>query len=163
GGGVLAYFLGHAAVVHSGGHMFPGVLELPEGWDKPGFEWPRGPRQMFYMDIGARSPQDVTALGIKTGDFATIPKAYHNLRGRRPSARPFEDRVGCPALIAAVWALGPDAKGRDLTFIWSTSEELGLEGAAAAAKHMSAQGRAPDYVFAVDTFVSSDSPLESKR
>ena len=26
-----------------------------------------------------------------------------------------------------------------------------------------AQGKAPDYVFAIDTFVSADSPLESKR
>jgi putative aminopeptidase len=163
GGGVLAYFLGHAAVVHSGAHMIPGVLELPEGWDKPGFEWPRGGRQMFHMDIGARNPDDVTALGIKTGDFATIPKQYHKLMGRRATARAFDDRVGCTALIAAAWALGPDAQGRDLTFIWSTSEELGLEGAAAVAKHMAEQGRAPNYVFAVDTFVSSDSPLESKR
>ena len=163
GGGVLAYFLGHAAVVHSGEHMRPGVLELPEGWDKPGFEWPRGGRQIFHMDVGAQNPEDVGALGIKTGDFVTIPKAYHKLMGRRAAARAFDDRVGCTALIAATWALGPDAKGRDLTFIWSTSEELGLEGAAAAAKHLSAQGRTPDYVFAVDTFVSADSPLESKR
>jgi putative aminopeptidase len=163
GGGVLAYFLGHTVVVHSGDHMIPGVLELPEGWDKPGFEWPRGGRQMFHMDIGARNPEDVAALGIKTGDFVTIPKQYHKLMGRRASARAFDDRVGCTALIAAAWALGPDAQGRDLTFIWSTSEELGLEGAAAAAKHMAEQGKAPNYVFAVDTFVSSDSPLESKR
>jgi putative aminopeptidase FrvX len=28
---------------------------------------------------------------------------------------------------------------------------------------MAAEGRAPEYVFAVDTFVSSDSPLESTR
>jgi putative aminopeptidase len=163
GGGVLAYFLGHAAVVHSGVHMIPGVLELPEGWDKPGFEWPRGGRQMFHMDIGARNPEDVAALGIKTGDFVTIPKQYHKLIGRRASARAFDDRVGCTALIAAAWALGPDSQGRELTFIWSTSEELGLEGAAAAAKHLAEQGRSPNYVFAVDTFVSSDSPLESKR
>jgi putative aminopeptidase FrvX len=163
GGGVLAYFLGHAAVVHSGTHMVPGVLELPEGWDKPGFEWPRGPRMMFHMDIGARNPEDVAALGVKTGDFVTIPKQYHKLMGRRASARAFDDRVGCTALVAAAWALGPDLKGRDVTFIWSTSEELGLEGAAAAAKRMSEQGKAPDYVFAVDTFVSADSPLESKR
>lgn len=163
GGGVLAYFLGHAAVVHSGTHMFPGVLELPEGWDRPGFEWPRGPRMMFHMDIGARNPEDVAALGVKTGDFVTIPKQYRKLMGRRASARAFDDRVGCTALVAAAWALGPDLKGRDVTFIWSTGEELGLEGAAAAAKRMSAQGKAPDYVFAVDTFVSADSPLESKR
>ncbi|HET8889591.1 MAG TPA: M20/M25/M40 family metallo-hydrolase [Candidatus Angelobacter sp.] len=163
GGGVLAYFLGHAAGVHSGAHMIPGVLELPEGWDKPGFDWPRSPRMMFHMDIGARNPEDVAALGIKTGDFVTIPKQYHKLIGRRAAARAFDDRVGCTALVAAAWALGPDVKGRDITFIWSTSEELGLEGAAAAAKHLAAQGKTPDYVFAIDTFVSSDSPLESKR
>jgi putative aminopeptidase FrvX len=40
---------------------------------------------------------------------------------------------------------------------------LGLEGAAAAAKKLASQGKAPDYVFAVDTFVSADSPLESPR
>jgi putative aminopeptidase len=163
GGGVLAYFLGHAAVVHSGSHMYPGVLELPEGWDKPGFEWPRGQRQMFHMDIGARNGEDVAKLGIKTGDFVTIPKQYHKLMGRRAAARAFDDRVGCTALVAAAWALGPNLKGRDVTFIWSTSEELGLEGAAAAAKRLAAQGKTPDYVFAVDTFVSADSPLESKR
>ena len=50
-----------------------------------------------------------------------------------------------------------------MTFIWSTREELGLEGAADAAKAMASQGRAPDFVFAIDTFVSSDSPLESSR
>ena len=163
GGGVLAYFLGHAAVVHSETRMVPGVLELPEGWDKPGFEWPRGQRMMFHMDIGARNPEDVAALGVKTGDFVAVPKQYHKLMGRRAAARAFDDRVGCTALVAATWALGPDLKGRDVTFIWSTSEELGLEGAAAAAKHLAADGKAPNYVFAVDTFVSADSPLESKR
>ncbi|HZU33503.1 MAG TPA: M20/M25/M40 family metallo-hydrolase [Candidatus Angelobacter sp.] len=163
GGGVLAYFLGHAALVHSGNGDHPGVLELPEGWEKPGFEWPRGPRMMFHMDIGAHNPEEVVAIGIKTGDFVTIPKQYHKLMGRRASARAFDDRVGCTALVAATWALGQNLKGRDITFIWSTSEELGLEGAAAAAKHMAADGKTPDYVFAVDTFVSADSPLESKR
>jgi putative aminopeptidase FrvX len=163
GGGVLAYFLGHAALVHSGNGDHPGVLELPEGWEKPGFEWPRGTRMMFHMDIGAHNPDEVAAMGIKTGDFVTIPKQYHKLMGRRASARAFDDRVGCTALVAATWALGPNLKGRDVTFIWSTSEELGLLGAAAAAKHLAADGKTPDYVFAVDTFVSADSPLESKR
>jgi putative aminopeptidase FrvX len=163
GGGVLAYFLGHAALVHATRHVWPGVLELPEGWEKPDFQWTRNSRQMFYMDIGARNADDVAALNIKVGDFVTIPKQYHKLMGRRASARAFDDRVGCTALVAATWALGPNAKGRDITFIWSTSEELGLLGAAAAAKHMAAEGKTPDFVFAIDTFVSADSPLESKR
>lgn len=163
GGGVLAYFMGHAALVHSANGIHPGVLELPDGWEKDDFKWPRGPRTQFRLDVGAHSPDDVAQLGIKQGDFVTIPKEYHKLAGTRASARAFDDRVGCAALVAAAWALGPNLKDRNVTFIWSTSEEIGLVGAADAAKQLAAEGHAPDYVFAVDTFVSSDSPLESKR
>jgi putative aminopeptidase FrvX len=59
--------------------------------------------------------------------------------------------------------LGPDLGDRQVTFIWSTEEEVGLKGAAAAAERMAKEGNAPDFVFAIDTFVSSDSPIESKR
>ena len=134
------------------------------GRDQPKFEWPRESRTATYrMDVGAANPQQVAELGIKAGDFVTIPKQYRRLLGTRANARSFDDRVGCTALIAATWALGPRLNGRDVTFIWSTGEELGLVGAAAAAKNMAAEDRAPAYVFAVDTFVSSDSPLESTR
>jgi putative aminopeptidase len=71
--------------------------------------------------------------------------------------------VGCAALIAAVNAIGPELKGRDVTFVWSTEEEVGLKGAAAFAEQAAKEGRVPDFVFAIDTFVSSDSPLESER
>jgi putative aminopeptidase FrvX len=162
GGGVLAYFLGHVGLLHSANGIHPGVVELPEGWEKADFQWPRNPRQMFRMDVGAQNAEQVQQLGIKQGDFVTVPKQYHKLLRSRASARAFDDRVGCVALVAATWALGQNPN-RDLTFIWSTREELGLEGATAAAKNMDAQGRLPDYVFAIDTFVSSDSPLESKR
>jgi putative aminopeptidase len=166
GGGILAYFLGHAALVHSGNGMHPGVLELPDGWEKPDFQWPRGQRQTFRMDVGAQTPEQAAELGIKQGDFVTIPKAYRKLLGTKASARALDDRVGCAALVEAAWALGESANQHtknDITFVWSTREELGLEGAAVAAKDMATAGRTPNYVFAIDTFVSSDSPLESKR
>ncbi len=83
--------------------------------------------------------------------------------GTRANARSFDDRVGCTALIAAVRALGPELAGRDVTFVWSTEEEVGLKGAAAYAEQAAKENRVPDFVFAIDTFVSSDSPLESKR
>jgi len=70
-------------------------------------------------------------------------------------------------LIEAVRALGPNPDaavgGRDVTFVWSTEEEVGLKGAAAFAEQAAKEGRVPDFVFAIDTFVSSDSPLEVKR
>ncbi len=120
-----------------------------------------------FVDVGARSAGEVQKLGIKAGDrigdYITIPKKYRPLLGRRANARSFDDRAGCAAAIAAIWELGPQLPGRDVTFIFSTGEELGLLGAGASAKKMAADGRAPDFVFAIDTFVSSDSPLESKR
>src|SRR5215510_3732908 len=163
GGGVLAYFMGHAAFVHSTNGIHPGVLELPDGWDKDDFKWPRGPRTQFRVDVGAKTAEQAAQLAIKTGDYVTIPKKYHKLLGTRASARAFDDRMGCAALVSAAWALGPDLKNRNITFVWSTSEELGLLGAADLAKRLAGEGRAPEYVFAVDTFVSSDSPLESRR
>jgi len=163
GGGESAYFLGHPALVHTAGGIRPGAIELPAGWEKPGFKWPDDRTTMFHMDVGARTPQQAEQLGIKAGDFITIPKKYRPLLGTRANGRSFDDRVGCSALIAAAWALGPNLRDRNITFVWSTGEEIGLEGAAEVAKNLAAQGKPPDYVFAVDTFVSSDSPLESKR
>src|SRR6516225_1943115 len=73
---------------------------------------------------------------IKVGDWITIPKEYRPLLGTRANARSFDDRVGCAALVEAVRALGRDLAGRDVTFIWSTEEEVGLKGAAAAAERL---------------------------
>jgi putative aminopeptidase FrvX len=167
GGGYTEYFLGHVVLVHkSDGTTSGGVLELPDGWDRPGFEWPHGPRGLdepAHVYVGTRSGEETQKLGIKTGDWITIPKEYRPLLGNRANARSFDDRVGCAALIQAVQALGPDLPGRDVTFVWSTEEEVGLKGAADLAERMAKEGKTPDFVFAIDTFVSSDSPLESKR
>jgi putative aminopeptidase FrvX len=167
GGGYAEYFLGHVVLIHKAdGNTTGGVLELPAGWEQPGFEWPHGPRSMdeaVHVHVGTRSAEETQKLGIKAGDWITIPKEYRPLLGTRANGRSFDDRVGCAALVEAVRALGPDLPGRDVTFIWSTEEEVGLKGAAAAAERMAKGGRTPDFVFAIDTFVSSDSPLESKR
>jgi putative aminopeptidase FrvX len=167
GGGYTEYFLGHVMLLHkTDGTAVGGVLELPAKWDQPGFEWPHGPKAMdepVHMYVGTHSAEETQKLGIKVGDWATVPKKYRPLIGTRANARSFDDRVGCAALIEAVRVLGPDLGDRQVTFIWSTEEEVGLKGAAAAAERMAKEGNAPDFVFAIDTFVSSDSPIESKR
>jgi putative aminopeptidase FrvX len=167
GGGYTEYFLGHVMLLHKAdGSTVGGVLELPAKWDQPGFEWPHGPKAMdepAHMYVGTHSAEETQKLGTKVGDWATVPKKYRPLIGTRANGRSFDDRVGCAALIEAVKALGPDLGDRQVTFIWSTEEEVGLKGAAAAAERMAKEGNAPDFVFAIDTFVSSDSPIESKR
>ena len=167
GGGYTQYFLGHVVLVHKkDGSKVGGVLELPSGWEKPGFEWQMSSRSMdepARAFVGTQSKKETEQLGIATGDFVTVPKEYRELLGTRANGRSFDDRVGCAALIAAANAIGPELPGRDVTFVWSTREEIGLEGAAAFAEQAAKEGRSPDFVFAIDTFVSSDSPLESKR
>jgi len=170
GGMDLSFYQGHPVLVHSSGSQFPGnpdwpgVMELPNGWDEQNFKW-SGARadQALRIDVGAHNAKEVADLGIKAGDSVTIPKKYRPLLGTRANGRSFDDRVGDTALISAVWALGGPLKDRDVTFVWSTSEELGLIGAGKLATRLAAEGHSPDYVFAIDTFVSADSPLESKR
>ena len=162
GGMDLDYYLGHPMLVHTATGMRPGVMELPAGWRAPGFHL-RRQRPPYRADVGARSAAEAAALGIAVGDTVTIPKQYRQLLGDRATARAFDDRVGDAALIAAAWRLGPNVPGRDLTLVWSVGEEVGLDGARALAQRLAAAGRTPNDVFAIDTFVSSDSPLESPR
>ena len=168
GGGDLSFFAGHPALVHAAKGDLDAIVELPNGWDTANFKWPTdagqpGSTNPVRVDVGARTADGVAKLGIQLGDTITIPKEYRPLLGTRANGRSFDDRVGDTALISAVWAVGAPLKDRDVTFVWSTGEEEGLVGAAKVAQRLAAAGQEPDFVFAVDTFVSADSPIESKR
>jgi putative aminopeptidase FrvX len=86
-----------------------------------------------------------------------MPKQYMRLAGTRATGRSFDDRVGAASLVLAVRHLNRSLLRHSVAFIWSTREEIGLEGARAAA---AALGARPVRVHAIDTFVSADSPLE---
>jgi putative aminopeptidase FrvX len=163
GGGAAPYFWGHPVLLHTGSGLRAGVIELPANYQDAAFSWPTDIRASAQLYVGAHSPAEVAALGIKAGDTMTVLKSYRPLLGHRVSARSLDDRVGCAALLHAVWALGPNFHGADVTFVWSTREELGLLGAGEYADEANRTGKVPDFVFAIDTFVSSDSPLESPR
>ena len=71
-----------------------------------------------------------------------------------------DDRVGSAALLTAVQRLDPSMLEHRVIFAWSVQEEGGLHGARALAKRFGASTRR---VYSIDTFVSSDTPLESTR
>jgi putative aminopeptidase FrvX len=89
-----------------------------------------------------------------------MPKQFVRLAGTRATGRSFDDRVGSAAQILAVRRLNPASLWHRVIFVWSVREEIGLEGAQAAAH---ALGLRPARVHAIDTFVSADSPLEPKN
>jgi putative aminopeptidase FrvX len=113
----------------------------------------------YELYVGADSEADAKALGIASGDQVIFKKRIVDLGPDVLATRAVDDRAGCASLLAA--ALQTDwskLKGRTVTCAWSVEEEIGLNGASAIAKVLK-----PDYVFAIDTFVSTDSPLENKR
>jgi putative aminopeptidase FrvX len=109
------------------------------------------------IDIGTTSRAATHARGVSPGQTVTMPKQYVRLAGTRATGRSFDDRVGSAAQLLALGGLDRAALKHQVIFIWSVREEIGLEGAAAAA---AALGTTPRRVHAIDTFVSADSPLE---
>jgi putative aminopeptidase FrvX len=73
-------------------------------------------------------------------------------------ARGLDDRAGTTALLTALGRIDPDALDHKVIFAWSVHEEGGLIGAEAMAVRYGPSARR---IYSVDTFVSSDTPLES--
>jgi putative aminopeptidase FrvX len=145
------------ALVHTGREVIPGVF-LPRD-SVPPAELRRTPSAL-RADVGAGSRAATEAMGISVGNTLTMPKQFVRLAGNRATGRSFDDRVGDAAQILAVRHLDRQRLHHTVVFIWSVREEIGLEGARAAA---SALGVKPIRVHAIDTFVSADSPLEPKN
>ncbi len=116
---------------------------------------PRELTAWFGVDSAA-----LAARGVTVGTSVTSLKTATRLGRSRFTSRSIDDRAGCTALIEAVRAIRPEALTRKVIFAWVVREEIGLEGAAALAS--SVRGSVAR-VYAVDTFVSSESPLDEHR
>jgi putative aminopeptidase len=108
--------------------------------------------------FGTASRAGTEALGVAAGTALTVPKRMERLGPNRVTARAMDDRCGTAVLVAALRRLDPAKVRGTVTFAWVTGEETGLLGSRALARRLH-----PAYAFAVDTFVSSDSPLDNKR
>src|SRR5690242_13422686 len=155
------------------GGLYPSLWEGQPAllhFDVPGKEPLHG---VFYPRETAttKQPEALTAwfgvdgnrlnqLGVVKGMSVTAFKSATRLGATRFTARALDDRAGSTALILAVRRLNPATLKHKVIFAWSVREETGLEGAKALAIRY---GTTVKRVFSVDTFVSSDSPMETTR
>ncbi|HWA40145.1 MAG TPA: M20/M25/M40 family metallo-hydrolase [Gemmatimonadales bacterium] len=153
GGFIASLYEAEPALIHTGSGVVPAVF-LPR--DSIGRTPTRSPGAI-RADPGTGSKAATERLGVKVGSTLTMPKSYARLVGTRATGRSFDDRVGAAALVLAVRRIDPAALRHGVAFVWSTREEIGLEGAQAVADSLK---DGPTVVLAIDTFVSSDSPLE---
>lgn len=158
GGFFLSLFEAQPALVHTERGPVPAVI-APRETPAEGAVPSRTP-EVLLADPGTGSAAGTEALGIRPGDTVTMPKELVPLAGSRVTARSLDDRVGSSAQILALRHLDRGRLRHQVLFLWSTREEIGLEGARAAAAALAPER--PVRVHAVDTFVSSDAPLERK-
>ncbi len=164
GGGILPQTVeARPVVVHTARGPVAGIVAPRPGYDepRPGADAPEAPftAESFDIYLGVPSEAEARALGVAPGDPVSAKKTITDFAPGLMAARAVDDRAGCAALLDAALRLKPETiKGRTVTFAWDVQEEIGLFGASELAKTLK-----PDYVFAVDTFVSTDSPVESKR
>jgi putative aminopeptidase FrvX len=151
GGFFPSLFEAQPALVHTERGDVPGVF-IPRD---SGFA--RRTPPPLRVDVGATSRASALARGVSPGATVTMPKHYVRLAGTRATARSFDDRVGSATQILALRHLDRAALKHQVIFVWSTREEIGLEGAQAVAATL---GTSVRRVHAIDTFVSADSPLE---
>lgn len=109
----------------------------------------------FGMDGAA-----LNKLGVVNGLAVTAFKEATRLGFTHFTARALDDRAGSTALVLAAKRIDPSSLKRKVILSWSVREETGLEGAIAMSKRY---GPSVKRVYSVDTFVSSDSPVETTR
>lgn len=108
----------------------------------------------LYVDVGARSADEVEEMGLRPGLEVTYDRDLQWLGdGRRGlvTSRALDDRVGCLALLESMRMLKEaGTKPRaDVYFAFCTQEEMGLRGAQVAGGYVQ-----PDICIGVDGTIS---------
>lgn len=156
GGMYLSLYEAHPVLVDTPQGPVPAVLAPRVGYTTATAAQPAADALFVYF--GTRSAAETKALGVAEGQSLTIRKQLAPLGPHRAAGRAMDDRVGTTALLLALRQLDPKTVENQVTFAWVVEEETGLAGAAHLAGKMK-----PDTAFAVDTFVSTDTPVDIQR
>lgn len=153
-----------------GGHYkgnFPGqrVVVGPDG--VPGVI---GPKARHYMDdeeketvaeerlridVGARSREEIEAMNIRPGDFATWDREYERLANDRITGRALDDRIALAIVLAVAREADVDAT---VNYVATVQEEVGLRGA-----RMTGFALDPDVGIAIEVFPADDYPAAEEE
>jgi len=114
-------------------------------------------RNDLIVYVGTESKAETEALGIRTGNPIVQTKRTITMGKYKIAAGSIDDRGGCTAQILALRRLAGKKLNKTVIFAWVVEEETGLTGSRYLTRTYS-----PDYVFAIDTFVSSDAPRDNQ-
>ncbi len=91
-------------------------------------------RDSIFLDIGAKSPEEVQALGVGVGDPIVPDAPFRIMNGTANYlGKAWDDRVGCAAVVEAMRRLQNAPHPNQIFYAITTQEEVGLRGAHSAA------------------------------
>ncbi|HKN48461.1 MAG TPA: hypothetical protein VJ144_10875 [Candidatus Polarisedimenticolia bacterium] len=142
------FILGQPVVIGGRHGVVPGVTviystHLWRGEGAP-LKAPVEPEDLF-VDVGARSPEEVRAAGVRLLDPLTIARRVVDLAGDKVAGPAMDDRAGCAALVLLLRRLEPVKVRGTVTIAFSAQEVMGARGAARLARRLH-----PDTVLVID-------------
>ncbi len=146
----------HPVFVQTAKGVVPAIVAPRPGYLNATTATPRAEDIALYFGTASRA--ETQALGVAKDDTATIRKELTQLAGSRWTARSMDNRCGVATLITALTRIDPAKVSSRVTFAFVVGEETGLVGSGFLAERLH-----PAVAFAIDTFVSSDSPVDPQR
>ncbi|HUP51520.1 MAG TPA: M42 family metallopeptidase [Longimicrobiales bacterium] len=109
----------------------------------------------IFLDVGARSAAEVTALGVRPGDGIAPMSLFTVLPNGRYAAKAWDDRVGLAVMIAAARRIRAEGIRVPARVVWvaTVQEEVGLRGA-----QTSVDLADPDLGISIEAGVAADYP-----
>jgi len=110
------------------------------------------PREQIFLDVGAKSAEEVRRMGVETGD-AIVPDApFMAMNGTgNYLGKGWDDRAGCAVVVEAMRRLASAPHPNQISWVITTQEELGVRGA-----HSAADVVKPDLGIALEGGVTGD-------
>ncbi len=114
------------------------------------------PLEELFIDVGARSREEVEKMGIRVGDPVVIVSEIFELPNGRIVGKALDDRAGCAVLLELVRRVSKmksQLKDISVYFVATVQEEVGLKGARVVAFKIN-----PHVAFAIDVCPTGDHP-----
>jgi endoglucanase len=105
----------------------------------------------LWLDVGARSRDEVRGMGIAVGDPVVYRPNFRRLANGHLSSKAIDDRAGCAILINLAQAFKEQTLDYRLWLVGTVQEEIGSRGAKVVAQHLQ-----PDIAVVMDTVPGMD-------
>lgn len=111
-------------------------------------------RDSMYIDVGAKSKEEVWDLGIRIGDPVTWIGKLHKLHGNKICGKAIDGRIALFVILEVLKSIDVDPT---IIGVFSIMEEVGLRGAATATYNVDSKYNI-DFGISIDIALAGDYP-----